>query len=383
VKKQTKDKSAIEQKQNQKKPEENKEQKYQRKDKAERTMVLDAKRLESRDFEILRTLVRVHFLRYAQVSAAFFSTDQAARRRIQKLQGRGLIERHSKGAPPGMNYCAWRITNAGLAALTHDMPQEPIPEYLVDRLERQSLNEHYHREGVAGLYLSLVVTDRPESADRGVLRRWAAEIRRRAELVTWRADGDTILHLPGPDGDRRIVPDACAEPRGKRERYFIEYDRSTKPLSSIAATLKLYASYIRTSYGRAFGDDRAPWVVYVLRTDARRRNIAKQAQSILGPAGIRWKVLTESTDAVAWLSDAIFGEPEIAAEQPPRPAIEPAQLRLLVEAHLRASEALLREGSAVVEELEQSNPETVAPWKRSLGSLYALMRPSMEGPHGR
>src|SRR5262245_42589301 len=73
--------------------------------------------LETSDYEILRTMARLHFLTSAEVIGTFFTSEFAGYRRLRKLAGLNLVKRHTKGAPPRSNYCAWRLSGAGIEAV--------------------------------------------------------------------------------------------------------------------------------------------------------------------------------------------------------------------------------------------------------------------------
>jgi hypothetical protein len=151
--------------------------------------------LELRDQEILRTLLRVRYLTTRQIKGAFFSCPRVGRRRIHRLSDFDLIRPHTKGLPAAFRYTAWRLTSRGLDEVARAFPDEPIPDWLIDRVSAGSLHHAAHREALAELYLHLVVPSRtglPER-DLGAHRRWAANMRNRAGSITWQHDGDVIL----------------------------------------------------------------------------------------------------------------------------------------------------------------------------------------------
>ncbi len=61
-------------------------------------------RLEMRDLEILRALLRVRYLTTRQINGAFFSCPRVGRRRIHRLSDYDLIRPHAKGLPPVLRY---------------------------------------------------------------------------------------------------------------------------------------------------------------------------------------------------------------------------------------------------------------------------------------
>ncbi len=66
-----------------------------------------ANKLELRDLEILRALLRVRYLTTRQIVGAFFSCPRVGRRRVHRLSEYDLIRPHAKacpkrsGTPPG------------------------------------------------------------------------------------------------------------------------------------------------------------------------------------------------------------------------------------------------------------------------------------------
>src|SRR5215475_13826852 len=101
-------------------------------------------KLETRDVEILRALLRVRYLTSRQLNAAFFSCPRVGRRRIQRLSEHDLIRPHTKGLPPELRYTAWRLTARGLDAVVHEFPDEPVPDGLLDRVASGSLHYAHH-----------------------------------------------------------------------------------------------------------------------------------------------------------------------------------------------------------------------------------------------
>src|SRR5579859_3734426 len=117
-------------------------------------------RVELRDLEILRTLVRVQFATSPELVSAFFSSDKVGLRRLSKLEKLELITRHTKGAPkeePG--YFAWRLTKTGVSAVARAFPREPIGEAFDERVAERSLGDAYQREALTRLYLQLICGD--------------------------------------------------------------------------------------------------------------------------------------------------------------------------------------------------------------------------------
>jgi hypothetical protein len=252
-------------------------------------------KLELRDLEILRALLRVRYLTSRQINNAFFSAPRAGRRRIQRLSELDLIRPHAKGMAEVLRYTAWRLTSRGLDAVSHAFPDEPVPDGLVDRVSTGSLHNALHREALADLYLQLTVPPLPKGSDDelGAHRRWVAEMRARASSITWQPDGDVVLSVDGHGQPTQVVPDAVVRSRGRR--VFVEMDRSTKDLGRIRDCLTRYATVLHQA--DLAGDSVS--VLFVVRSVARRENI-KQLVDIL-------PVVAHCQDeAAAWLRREFF-----------------------------------------------------------------------------
>src|SRR5262249_38700098 len=175
------------------------------------TMAANTK-LELRDLEILRALLRVRYLTTRQINGAFFSCPRVGRRRIHRLSELDLIRQHAKGLSELLRYTAWRLTARGLDAVAEAFPDEPVPDGIIDRVATGSVRNAQHPEPIADLYVGLTVPNRRSLAenDRGAHRRWAAEIRTRADSITWQADGDVVLSVSSLGRRFDVVPDAVA-----------------------------------------------------------------------------------------------------------------------------------------------------------------------------
>jgi hypothetical protein len=263
-----------------------------------------AAKLELRDLEILRALLRVRYLTSRQINAAFFSCPRVGRRRIQRLSEYDLIRQHAKGMPEVLRYTAWRLTRRGLDAVSHELPDEPVPDGVLDRISTGSLHHERHREALADLYLRLTIPERGEDSeqDLGRHRRWVSELRARASAVTWQPDGDVVLSA-SPLGTRvDVVPDAVVRSPAMRRRVFVELDRSTKDLGRIRDCLVRYGTVLRHL---DFGADEAS-VLFVVRSAARKKNI----QRLVGSVPL---VVLREDEAVHWLRESLLAIPGAAS----------------------------------------------------------------------
>jgi hypothetical protein len=319
-------------------------------------------KLELRDEEILRALLRVRYLTTRQLSGAFFSCPRVARRRIHRLSEYDLIRPHMKGLPEVLRYSAWRLTPRGLDAVTHAFPDEPIPDGLIDRVVAGSLHHHQHREALADLYLGLVVPPRAQlsETDRAGHRRWAAEMRGRADAVTWEPDGDVVLTANDLGQRVDVVPDAVVRaPRGKR-RIFVELDRSTKDLGRIRGGLSRYAMILEQAN---LGGD-APSVLFVVRSEKRKENIQGLA------CGLPLLVLRD-VEAVEWLREELLAIPPAPRQPKDERTVELAARRVYTWA--TKLDRVLR-ASGVQQTLEQAEPVLMKEGYEQLRELYRVLK---------
>lgn len=263
--------------------------------------------LEARDVEILRSLARLHYLSAAQINGAFFPSAKVGWRRIAELGGRNYIRRQLISRA-GRSQSVYRLTPHGVSAVFDEFPDEPHLDGLEAKLEAGPPPDVYHAEAVAELYLQLVRGDeRPEDGGVEALRLWMAEVRDRANRLHWRADGAVTLDFRVGGGERRIVPDATVAAPTAGVRIFVEIDRSNKPLGRLEDNLQRYATYCRTHYAKDFTDGLTPIVAYVLKSDARRHNVAALMKRWLA-SDIRWVALVSGLDAVPWFARELFAE---------------------------------------------------------------------------
>jgi hypothetical protein len=287
--------------------------------------------LETRDYEILRTLARLHFVTSAEVIGTFFTSEFAGYRRLRKLAGLNLVKRHTKGAPPRSNYCAWRLSGAGIEAVARAFPDEPIPDGLEDKLARQSLYNLEHREAVSRLYLDVIRGDeRPQGSSCAEVRAWIARLRNRAGRFNWRSDGSVVLTFRDL-GDRcRIIPDAVATTPA--HRLFIELDRSTKSLPRIEENLREYRAFFGSRACRQIcGDDLPAQLVYVVHSQARKDGIRKLLLREID-GRVRWRLCILGPESAACLPRASSAT---TSPHPPRPSPRPIRCS---QAHMKSSD---------------------------------------------
>jgi hypothetical protein len=254
-------------------------------------------KLELRDVEMLRALLRVRYLTSRQLNAAFFSCPRVGRRRIHRLSEYDLIREHAKGLPEALGYRVWRLTARGLDAVAHAFPDEPIPDCVLDRVATGRLHHVFHREALAELYLRLTVPELTDMSERDLAahRRWVTALRRRASSISWQPDGDVVLAVDSLGQRTEVVPDAVVRSPVLKRRVFIELDRSTKNLGRIRDCLHRYVTVL--GQVELAGDART--VLFVVRSAARRRNIERLTELL--PL-----VVLEEADASYWLREHLL-----------------------------------------------------------------------------
>lgn len=319
-------------------------------------------RLEPRDQEILRALLRVRYLTTRQVAGAFFSCPRVGRRRIHRLSEYDLIRPHAKGLPEFLKYTAWRLTPRGLDAVAHAFPEEPVPDGLIDRVTSGSLHHALHREALANLYLALIVPHRSGLSESNLAghRRWVAEMRARADAITWQPDGD-VVHSASDLGERMdVVPDAVARAPRQGRRIFIELDRSTKDLGRIRQGLVRYAAVLR----HADLDGDVAYVLFVVRSAARKKNI----QDLAGHLPV---IVLRDVEAVEWLQEDLLALAPVARD-PKLATTLPAVARRVYGWTTRLQRVL--HASGILRALEQAELALVQEGHEQLVALYRALK---------
>jgi len=249
--------------------------------------------IQPRDVEILRTLVRLRYLTSREIVAAFFTSNDVGTRRVRALSKMDLIRPHTNGVPTRFQYSAWRVTAEGLALVQKEFPQEPVPDGLLERLTEGSLTNVHHREALSRVYLEFLTRtseQAPAEPDVAAVRARVTAIRARASSVLWEPDGAVILRQELLGGKvQQIVPDATMTSLAEPVRVFLELDRSTKTLPRIEECFERYKRFARGSYDATYPDTKAPWVVFVVPSRARRASVAEVARRVLDDA-IAWRV---------------------------------------------------------------------------------------------
>src|SRR5262245_47653751 len=114
-----------------------------------------------RDLEILRTVARLKYVTSRELRNAFFSYEDAGRKRLKILSGQDLIRPHRKGLPGHLSYYSvWRLSARGLRAVRREFPKEEIPDGVIERAAERSLYNIEHRERTSAVYLDLISSDR-------------------------------------------------------------------------------------------------------------------------------------------------------------------------------------------------------------------------------
>lgn len=324
-------------------------------------------KLELRDLEILRALLRVRYLTTRQINDAFFSCPRVGRRRIHRISEYDLIRPHSKGLPEVLKYKAWRLTARGLDAIASAMPDEPIPDGTIDRVATGSLHHALHREALADLYLRVIVAGRGDLVEHDLAghRRWVAAIRAAADSISWQPDGDVVLSVSSLGERTDVVPDAVVCSTRQKRRIFIELDRSTKDLGRIRQGLLRYK---RIFAADTFGGDTAS-VLFVVRSSARKDNI--QALGVHFPM----VVLLEG-EAVEWLRKELLAVPAAASRSVEEAANIEAVARRAY-GWMSKLDGVLR-ANGMRDTLHQSEPALMKDGHERLIALYRVLK-ALEG----
>ena len=318
--------------------------------------------LQQRDFEILRTLARLRYVTTRELNSVFFGAERTGRRRLQILSDLDLIRPHVRGLSPRLQYSAWRLTVAGVRLVGEAFPEEPLPDGLAERLAAAHLGQIDHREAVSRVYLELLAGVGEELEDDTSLpavRARSAWLRERASQVWWQADGGVVLPLPAGGDVQRIVPDGTICGRHRPVRVFLEVDRSTYALGRLAATFDRYRAFLRDGYAAMFPDRRAPVLLFVVKSDGRKRGVADLAARHLGKV-VPWEVALEG-QTTEFLEERLFD----AARLPSRPTAPPDPEPRTPDSLRAAAKDLYRWVRAFQEELRGEGRE-LSPEARAL-----------------
>jgi hypothetical protein len=258
---------------------------------------MGAVKLTKRDFEVLRTMVRVQLVRTRSLQWVFFPNMGVARRRLRVLRGYGLVTTHRNGLPGNLAVAGgqyWRVTGQGLEVMLQNFTEEFEPENFIARIRRASLRCFEHRDEMTDTYLRLIYSQDQDWDD----------ISARANMLHWRGEYEVELGLTemGAGKKSKIIPDATLTTIERR--IFIEVDRSTESHARCKRTIERYDSSIRFGhYRKRFPDERPVTVLYITKSDRRAAGLQK-----LMDAGFRelsYQGLALSTRrATEWLRSA-------------------------------------------------------------------------------
>jgi hypothetical protein len=244
-------------------------------------------RLTERDRELLRALERVGVLTASQVAAMFFASESRARARLAVLHDSlGVVARFRPLAPQwGSAPFHYVLSKAGAGVVAAERGEDPAAaerRWSTGRRLALADSRHLaHTVGANGFFAAL-----------------AGEARRnpRAELVRWLAEWECAKACStGPYTATSLRPDGWLLWRegGEQVEAFLEYDRGTEALRTLAAKLRGYAE-LEGERGVA------AWVLFAFES-ARREGTARRAL-----AGATVAVATAALAGGARPSDAVW-----------------------------------------------------------------------------
>ncbi len=342
-------------------------------------------RLQLRDFEILRTLLRLRFVTTREILSTFFTSASSGRHRLSVLSEVGFIMPHTKGLLDPWGFRAWRLTPEGIEMTAHLFPDDPIPDGLAERLAGMSLFNIQHRCDLNRVYFRLIQpevdpaqlvvgggqqsakgapaplaagsprrTARPEQAttppssekptrpprdargrfeqptpdeEREAREEAIRAMRARASAFLWMPDGDRVYRFDYRGEGHQLVPDAVVLPLAGDSIIFLELDRSTKALKRVRENLERYAVFFRDLVPRLHPGKR-PRLVYVVPSNARAAGVGGEGKAVFrGSGAFRALPPKEAIPALrAELGlDAASESPGEAAVSAASPAAPPAR----------------------------------------------------------
>ena len=254
-------------------------------------------KLTKRDYEVLRTMVRVQLVRTRCLQWVFFPNMGVARRRLRVLRGYGLVTTHQKGLPGNLAVAGgqyWRVTAQGLEVVLQNFSDEFEPENYIARIRRASLRCFEHRDEMTDTYLRLIYSQDQDWDD----------ISTRASMLHWRGEYEVELGITelGAGKKSKIIPDATLTTADRR--IFIEVDRSTESHARCKRTIGRYDSSIRFGhYAKCFPDELPVTVLYITKSEGRAGGLQKLMNA--GMRKLSYQGLALSTRrATEWLRDA-------------------------------------------------------------------------------
>lgn len=242
-------------------------------------------RLQPRDILVLRGLFDARAMTLRHIAALHFEgRSDAAKKRLQKLKRAGWVRERSRPRnEPGVLH----LTAAGLETLCASddtVTYDSSPRLLARRM-RVTDHTLRHELAVMDVKIAIIV---------GVRERPGLSI---VEFSTWPADNAFQAVQPAMPGApsklATVRPDAYVHIRDGEDndyRFFLEVDRSTETLDTIAQKAACYRSfYQRGGFaercgGRSAAVEDFPFVVLVVvKSVERRDNIARRLLEIVPP----------------------------------------------------------------------------------------------------
>jgi len=240
--------------------------------------------LQARDFDILQGLHESRLYTLDHIAALYFSGQREyAKKRIRQLKGTELIdERPRRPTQPAVMH----LTRTGYELLASHGYLAGLPSLSLAKFE--------NRVRVSPLTLTheLAVLDCKAAIVPAINALPGYSV---AEFSTWPAKYQfSARNLHGesvtvkPDGFIRVHEELDGQIR--EHRFFLEVDRSTEVLQTLATRAACYLDYYRSGSFAAFmGADRANFkrfpfrVAMVFRSAERRNNIAERLLSATPP----------------------------------------------------------------------------------------------------
>lgn len=314
--------------------------------------------LQERDVTMLRGLFESRVMTIEHIAMLFFDgREEAAKKRLQKLKGAGLIGERPRRA---FERAVLFLTRQGLAPLHQRGILHEYPKFDLPSLERRA------RVSALTLNHELEVMDVKSSLHRALAQSSKYSL---AEFNTWPLLNEFTASRSSVDGAEITVrPDGFVRIHEREtdgglseHSFFLEVDRSTETQDTLCLRASCYLDYYRSggfaekSGGRRSNFKDYPFrVLIVCKTEERRNNTA--AQLIQGNPPIFTQVwlttlkeVTTTPLSAIWirpldLRDALADTPFAESSLRPRTlyqrqAAREALIRAKVKKHLLLSEA--------------------------------------------
>ncbi|EOH93699.1 replication-relaxation family protein [Enterococcus pallens] len=244
-------------------------------------------RLDSQNFEILRTIYKFKFMTASQLQRIFFTKSsnnannlRTCNRRLKKLQSYGVIDcliHRIGGARAGSRGKVWVISSAGFQLLKLDSDLQLKANR--KRLMEPSILFLEHTLTISEAYTKLIELDHQKKIE-------LLEVQH--EPRCWRTYSEKgVATYLKPDLYVSLALDEYVD------HYFLELDRATEPPSKCIVKAKQYIAYANSAVEQRQNENGVfPFVVWIVPNEKRREQLTRYIRYELPKAEMLFRVIT-------------------------------------------------------------------------------------------